>query len=430
MKKIIVLLMVLLLAACSNQTVPKPNDEQQTQNNNPQKDSDTNQDEVKQDDEANNQEITINNEIKIDLLSFQGTSFLKEYPQDNPKLIYKGTQVLLHNDDYEKYPEIKETLEQFANMQKRSMDDEFEFMQEFISEDQENIELVEVDTQLKRGDEKIVSLIEYRIQDTSMVSNTRYASGYNYDTKTGQLLSIYDVVDKMDDFANKVHESLFAHGWVGELYSEDEVINYFVNTPSFDVSFSVDYQGVSVYFDPGVIAEAEYGLLIARVPFKGNEDIFKAKYIDEVYQEVIKFGAYQPLYVNLDKENDLEQLDLFAVYERDDKNYVYYDIASENDAIHENVFANEIYPYYVRINDQHYVHVLCKMDDGSQSITIFHITNGKFTKVDSFDLGFPYLDSMFEYYSIPNDINKIELQDQDYYLTDYTIGKDGKYLKK
>ena len=150
--------------------------------------------------------------------------------------------VTLHDESTQKYPALAEALEQTKNMAARSMEDEFDNL---LGTAKDELTLLgadsfvtkesTLDVQIRRADSVAVSLLS----DSTLVFgkiNDRYLNGTTYDTATGEVLILTDVIKDMSKIPAIVKRELSSHTWTGDFTSESAVEDYFRNTPEDGIS--------------------------------------------------------------------------------------------------------------------------------------------------------------------------------------------------
>lgn len=209
------------------------------------------------------------------------------YDWDDDALLVQSeySHVTLWQEDAAKYPELAETLEQTANMVKRSMEDEYDNLCATAREElpwagEDMFPWVStLDIQVRRADSVVLSLLSDSYSDYGWIEDFRRIHGTNYDAQTGQELAINDVVDVNNDLADAVANELNSHQWAGDFDYRDAVQAYFANTPYDGISWTLDYNGVTFYFADGDLEEPGNGGKTATVSFTQYPELFNEKYM-------------------------------------------------------------------------------------------------------------------------------------------------------
>ena len=188
----------------------------------------------------------------VSVLSLQKQSGgLYDWEDDGLLVRSEYSGVMLWNEDTAEYPQLAEVLEQTARMAKRTMEEEFDNFCVSVREDlpwssEEMLPWISIlDVQVRRADSVSVSLLSDSYSDYGWIEDFRGMHGTTYDTQTGQVLALDDVVEVNNELAQAVLKELNSHMWAGDFYADDTVEAYFANTPHEDISWTLDYNGVT-----------------------------------------------------------------------------------------------------------------------------------------------------------------------------------------
>ncbi len=287
---------------------------------------------------------------------------------------YNG--VTLYGDSTGKYPALTETLEQTKNMVVRSIENEFDNLLstakeelDFLGADSFVTKESTLDVQVRRADSIAVSYLS----DSTLVFgkiNDRYLNGTTYDTETGKQLVITDVIKDMSKIPAIVKKELTSHTWTGDFTSETAVEDYFRDTPVDGIRWTLDYNGVTIYFMNGDVAErGRNGDLAATVSFAQYPELFSEKYMTIPEAYMVELPLNHPFYADLDGDGDLEELNVTPVLHESGLLYESFDIYTDTDTqyYHAEFSADTAHrtggyhPYYVKTADgRHYLYVFAE----------------------------------------------------------------------
>lgn len=348
------------------------------------------------------------------------------YDWDDDKLLVQSeySHVTLWQNDTAKYPQLAETLEQTANMIKRSMEDEYDNLCATARAELpwagENVEtsVSTLDIQVRRADSVVLSLLSDSYSDYGWIENFRGMHGTNYDAQTGQELALNDIVDVNNDLADAVADELNSHQWTGDFDYRDAVQAYFANTPYDGFSWTLDYNGVTFYFADGDLEEPGNGGKTATVSFAEYPQLFEEKYMAVPDAYMVELPLDSSFFTDLDGDGDLEELNITAWYSSDMGMYEKCGIYTEaNGSYHyEDCFADGFIPYYVKTADGcHYLYLFCEQDDGSGPIpmmllVVFDVSGGSLTRVGEMNAAPGY---------IPDGIYRLPTDPIEFYLDDF-----------
>ena len=333
------------------------------------------------------------------------------------------SHVTLWQNDTAKYPQLAETLEQTANMVKRSMEDEYDNLcataREKLPWTGENMEtsVSALDIQVRRADCVVLSLLSDSYSDYGWIEDFRGMHGTNYDAQTGQELSLNDVVDVSNDLANAVADELNSHQWAGDLDYRDAVQAYFANTPYDGFSWTLDYNGVTFYFADGDLEEPGNGGKTATVSFAEYPQLFAEKYMAVPDAYMVELPMDSSYFTDLDGDGDLEELNVTGYFDSGVGMYTKLGIYADADGSYhyEDCFADGFIPYYVKTEDgRHYLYLFCEQYEGGPvpmfALRVYDVSGGKVTGVGEMNAGPGY---------VPIDIYRVPTDPKEFYLDDF-----------
>ena len=348
------------------------------------------------------------------------------YDWDDDALLVQSeySHVTLWNEDAAKYPQLAETLNQTANMIKRSMEDEYDNLcataREGLPWAGENTEtsVSTLHIQVRRADSVVLSLLSNSYSDYGWIEEFHGVHGTNYDAQTGQELALNDVVDISNDLANAVANELNSHQWAGDFDYLDAVEAYFANTPYDSFTWTLDYNGVTFYFADGDLEEPGNGGKTATVSFAEYPQLFEEKYMAVPAAYMVELPLDSSYFTDLDGDGDLEELNVTGYFDSDVGMYTKFGIYSDADGsyYYEDCFADGFIPYYVKTADVgHYLHLFCEQDESSGPIpmmllVVFDVSGGRLTRVGEMNAAPGY---------IPDGIYCVPTDPEDFYLDDF-----------
>ena len=364
------------------------------------------------------------------------------YDWDDDTLLVQSeySHVTLWQEDTAKYPELAETVEQTANMVKRSMEDEYDNLCASAREDPPRTGegmfpwVSTMDIQVRRADSVVLSLLSDSYSDYGRIEDFRGMHGTNYDAQTGQELAINDVVDVNNDLADAVANELNSHQRAGDFDYRDAVQEYFANTPYDSFSWTLDYNGVTFYFADGDLTEPGNGRQTATVSFAEYPQLFEEKYMAVPAAYMVELPPDNPYFTDLDGDDDLEELNVTAYYNSDAGFYSQFGVYADADGSYhyEECFADGFLPYYVKTADgHHYLYLFCEQDKGSGPIpmmllVVFDVSGGKLTRLGEMNAAPGYIPDGS--YRVPTDPKEFYLDDFDSMAQDmmaFTVGPTG-----
>jgi len=357
---------------------------------------------------------------------------------------------VLSEDSRQTYPALAEILEQTQNMTNRAMGDEFDNLLstakeelDFLGADSFVTKSSTIDLQIRRADSTAVSLLS----DSYLVFggiNDRFLNGSTYDTATGEMLTLADVIKDMSKIPAIVKKELTSHTWNGDFLSETSVEDYFRDTPEDGIRWTLDYNGVTFYFMNGELADLGNGHLAATVSFAEYPELFHEKYMTVPEAYMVELPLMHPFYTDLDGDGDLEELDVtpfphesdismfydsFGVYTDTDAQFYYGEFAA--DSAHR---TGGYHPYYIKTADgRHYLYIFAEgseLASNDMELRVIDITGGGFGEVGDMHVAPGYIPVDGSYALTDPDnmmLENFELMEE---AKAYRVGDDGMPVRK
>ncbi len=345
-------------------------------------------------------------------------------------------------DGGEEYPDLEQRLSETAVMMNRSMEYEADnilsFMQEMGLLDSEDFE-TQVSTsevQVRRADSVVVSLLADSFADYGFIDEVRGMIGTTYDTQTGEMLVLSDVITDMGPVPSIVEKELNSHIWNGDLYSDTIVEEYFANTPEDGFSWTLDYNGVTFYFGDGDIAEPGNGRLTATVSFAEYPELFNEKYMSVPQAYMVELPMDSSFFADLDADGTLEELNCTGFNDDVGSGYTDFGLYTDTDGYYhyEECFAYDFNPYYVKTADgNHYLYVFREESDVENRqmvLMVYNVTGAKFAKVGEMNVAPQYLGEDAFVLPLDPDSMWLESSDDTSGAAEYYAGDSGMPVRK
>lgn len=363
--------------------------------------------------------IKTDDEIKtIELV--KGLGGTRKFNEDTYSVIISESHpvVCIYYGDENKYPKLSKALEDNNKSEKeyllKFLDENKDYATERFLEDGEYFNPFEssITPYVRRADTLVTSILYFGYEYMGGAHGNYYYFGKNYDTKTGKELTLSDVIVDKEKLAEAVSELLDKH-WSGADLNESVDIAKLIKDEK-TISWTLDYNGITIYFMPYSIASYAAGAQIVTVSNVEYPDILKAEYKKAPSSYGIELAKNAPFYYDITGDGNVDEI-IFSAYESDDEgnpgkisiyvNGTTYDeelwsYGTEATFIHTKDNKNYIYAEVLREND--YRQTLCydlsygvkklgEVDGGLKRI--FHegedniITQDVLTSPESFYLG-------------------------------------------
>ena len=321
-------------------------------------------------------------EIKVLSLNKEYTSHYEWYEDTSTMLVRSEySDVTLDKSMEKQYPLLAKTLAETSAMRKRAMEDEkdnyISFATEEFKKDSESFStyISTLDVQVRRADSISVSILEdYSTKDS------RSFSGSNYDTENGKVLGLADVLTDTSQIPTVVEKEIMSRIGEDESAGDTAVVEYFKNIPDDSITWTLDYNGVTFYFNPGDIAPTNFGVQVVTVFFAEYPDLFNKKYTIVPDEYIVSLPVSAPFYTDITGDKKAEELIVSGDYDDDTKFYHAISINAETSEF-ETEWFSYIEPYYVKTKDsKSYVCVFSvnNEEEGKEfTLSVYELKNGK-----------------------------------------------------
>ena len=321
------------------------------------------------------------------------------------------TDVALDKSLEKEYPNLAKALTETSLMRKKAMEEEKDNFtvtatEEFLNDSEAFSTYVStLDVLVRRADSIAVSILEdYATEDS------RHFNGLNYDTESGKLLVLSDVLKDVSKIPEIVEKEITSRMWQGDFDGETAIPDYFKNTPEEDITWVLDYNGITFYFNPGAIAPTNFGIQIATVTFAEYPEIFNKKYtaIPDAYVVSMPFDS--AFFTDITNDKKTEELIVSGNYDNYKRNYYTLGIYLDNSDFEVDWFAYDINPYYVKTKEgDSFLYIF---SDGSESmfLSVFGLKDGKIKQICETDMGL--LCKGDNIFAVPTSPDKLLLSDK------------------
>jgi len=255
--------------------------------------------------------------------------------------------VKLAYGDEDKYPELSHTFEEINKSKKEKqlehLETSFESAQEEYRTNKKYFTPYEMkeNVGVVRSDSTIVSLLFSGYNYFGGRNADYYSWGENYDTKTGKLLSLSDVITDTAGLADAICEQM------NEFYGETDIeaVEEFLSDEQY-VSWTVGYNGITFY--PNELPLKEKAVMLS---FEDYPEL-----VDEKYKNVpAAYGAQlsldSPFFYDVTGDGKADKIQIWG--KMDEYNYSYdsYTVEINGKKFTDNHYALDITPAFVHTAD-------------------------------------------------------------------------------
>lgn len=306
-----------------------------------------------------------------------------EWYEDTSTMLVRSeySDVTLDKSMEKQYSLLAKTLSETSAMRKRAMEDEKDnyiaFATEDFKKDSESFStyVSTLDVQVRRADSIAVSILE----DYS-TKGSRSFNGINYDTESGKELGLADVFIDTSKISATVEKEIMSRIGEDEPFGVTAVIEYFKNTPEDSITWTLDYNGVTFYFNSGDIAPTNFGVQVVTVTFAEYPDLFNEKYTVVPDEYIVSLPVSAPFYTDAVGNNETDEIVVSGDYDEETKFYHAISINAETSE-YETEWFSYIEPYYVKTaNGRSYICVFSvnNEEEGKDfTLSVYELKNGK-----------------------------------------------------
>ncbi len=291
------------------------------------------------------------------------------------------TTIELPEEEAEKYPKLAKGLEDWNEIEEQASIYNFAELKDAFAQfkvDRSDIAYdmyfeSTINSKALRADSAVVSVYHDFYSYEGGAHGYYGYTGTNFDTQTGKELLLTDVVKDMDTFLDLVDEKIQAD--YEEIYEylsnpKEEILFRLGDAPEM-VNWSIDNEGVAVYFNPYVIGGFAHGAQMAKICFSEHPEIFEKKYTAVPDSYFIPFIDDQKMEIDTDGDGTREVLTIEAVDNQYD--YITWEVSDGRNSIRIDDSAYTEESYVVRANDQYYLYMIEVADNAYSALTVIDL---------------------------------------------------------
>ncbi|MDO4439099.1 MAG: hypothetical protein Q4B86_06625 [Eubacteriales bacterium] len=312
----------------------------------------------------------------------------------NIRYTVKYQSVILDEETAEVYPELSETLIRDKDERMKAAFESAEVFKEnmgyFTESAFEGMELSdEVITSVVRSDTNVLSLKMEGYSYGGGAHGNYYTVGTSYNSKSGEMLKLNDVVKDIEKLISVTKEKLaeaYPDGLSG-IEHLTEVLNNAADKAygeeGFDAGFgwTLGYNQLELYFNPYTLASYAEGQQVVKLGFDEYPELFNEAYTENIPDAyVYKLDNYEDItYEDIDQDGENEEIRINMLYNGTGEDY-------PEDYVLEVSFDDKMYNtslasyagyenYFVKNNDGScYVYSFTKHDNDYIMLDICKIT--------------------------------------------------------
>lgn len=258
-----------------------------------------------------------------------------------------------------------------------------ETAEEALSSGEENFEtyMFDLNVHIRRADSVAVSILHDSYDYYGIDAERKSFWGENFNTETGETIYLPDVVTDIDQLAEAVEAELYKSFGADTFYSDTAIENHFKDYGADGSHWTLEYNGVTVYFGEGEIAGSDFGAINLTIEFAEYPELFNDKYtaVPEAY--IVELPMKSNFYTDLDGDGNGDEISVVDSYDEENDYYATLYIYVPEVYYAESFWAYGCEPYYVKTADsKNYLYVFTELET-QMYLYVYEITDTTVTKV-------------------------------------------------
>lgn len=227
---------------------------------------------------------------------------------------------------------------------------------------------------VKRADTLVTSLLFSAYAYSGGAHGNFYLHGETYDTETGKKLTLSDVVKDTAALAPAIRKELDTFWDDVEFFGDDNFDDIF-SRPE-ELSWTVDYNGITFYFSPYVLAAYASGTQTVTLSNEEYPDILKDKYKEVPNSYGIELSPDVPLYYDVTGDGKIDEI-LFSAFSSDYSSSDAYITITVNDVpFKETLWFFEAHPTFVHTKDgENYIYAELYTENDYRDFVCFSVSD-------------------------------------------------------
>lgn len=306
--------------------------------------------------------------------------------------------LVLSDEEATAYPELNQALTlEYDTLKKNTQEDlnnlkeSAEEMVEYMQGD-DNMQLIaEYAPYVLRADENVVSYEQFYDDYYGGAHGYHSYAGFNFDTKTGKKLDLYDVITGEESVKAGIIQELknkyaSEDGLVENNTPEEDADTFFEYVDSKDqsgaVAWSLGADRLNIYYNPYNIGSWALGIVSVSLPFEKYPDAVKEEYKMGTSDYAVKIGIYADYSADIYNDGSFSDVSVYPDGTDDYANSALrIQIQDENGQVTSRVFDDMYYftmeAYYVKTGNRHFLHVFTHSENDWTADNVYEITNGQ-----------------------------------------------------
>jgi len=236
------------------------------------------------------------------------------------------------------------------------------------------------DVTVRRADTTVVSLLYDGYSFSGGVHGMNYYWSKNIDTQTGEILMLSDVLNDVDRLPQIVRKEVEEHIPEEELFGYDGIEDAVISAGE-GLTWVLDYNGMTVYFDPYEIGPFASGAHMVTLSYEEYPDLVKDNFKQVPDNYTMSFSEYETCRYDVDYDGMLDEIKVWGQYDEYDT------ITTMIISINGSQYKYETWCYSINP-------MLIHMADGNNYLYVQTSSDNDYRTIDIYKLGTDQVESM------------------------------------
>jgi len=308
-----------------------------------------------------------------------GEGYVIEYNGDSYERLMEVSYpvIKLTDDDEVEFPDLNDSFEKLSQTKRKDQVEILEDNKDYAGDFLENTEFGEaafysnITPYVRRADTLVTSILTFTNMYLGGAHGNYFYFGRNYDTQSGKELKLTDVVADTDKLVPAIRRQL------DKFYSDLDYESFQPLEDIFsdeeNVSWTIDYNGISFHFSPYTLASFASGVQSVTLSFDEYPDIVKKEYQAVPSSYGVELLRGSSFYYDTDGDGKLDKIDFSFLGASNDIDSFFSITVNDNELVNDYYFY-DANAYFVHTEDnRNYVYVETLGDSDCSEIICYEI---------------------------------------------------------
>lgn len=341
------------------------------------------------------QEENDQQELKMQTLEVvTGVGYDAQWSESEEKYLasMEYPMIELGENSAKKYQKLQEALQTSNKEKKEKQEKQYQDNLSYAHDELENngqyFETYTANERVftRRADSKVLSLLYCGDTYSGGAHGYYYCWGETLDTQTGAKLNLSDVVTDLSSLSSCVSEQMNKYWSDLELFTDMD--SYFQDTEEENISWTLDYNGITIYFNPYDIAAYASGAQVVTLSYEEYPNLVKEEYKTVPGSYGVELSPGNTFFYDIDMDGKLDQLDIYGTMS-DDGYYEGQLIIVNGKEYEDEIYGYGIKPVFIHTaGGDNYLYIQNNMDNDYRAICVYGLREDGAEKACEFNGGF------------------------------------------